>query len=222
MITRLMFLALALAVLFLAFLAGCATTRVVLIREEEGIRLPIRALKDVPEIAPGTVLFVNRTPGVWRTCVVYPGQWNADQLIVGGLDGNYHLRVEPNFRPVGYFKVPPALGGPRHPFYKERLAGFFDRGTAYTVIVITKSFTGRVLQMDVFGFQMSDRYGERYYYYPTLGPAAALDIQVSRSVNHVEHLPDYYPDRVGNDIRLLIIVDPNQLLRDALQDYLDP
>ncbi|MEK7500974.1 MAG: hypothetical protein AAB642_02500 [Patescibacteria group bacterium] len=207
-------LVLVLMVAVLALLAGCASTRVILLREEESIRLPIRAI-DAPEIAAGTVLFVNRTPGVWRSCVVYPGWWSIDQLIVGGLDGNYHLRIEPNFRPKGYFEVDPAMGGPRHSFYKEQLVGLFDRGAAYTIVVITKSFTGGVLQIDAFGFQMSDRYGERYYYYPTLGPVAALDRQVSRPVNHVEHLPDFHPDRVSNDFHLLIILDLDRLLHGA-------
>ncbi len=203
---RLVPLILLAATLLLALAAGCSTTRVILLREEESIRLPIRAI-DAPEIAAGTVLFVNRTPGVWRECVVYPGWWSITDLIVGGMDGNYHLRIEPNFRPVGYFEVDPAMGGPRHSFYKEQLVGLFDRGATYTVLVVTKSFTGSVLQIDAFGFQMSDRYGERYYYYPTLGPVAALDRQVSRPVNHIEHLPDFHPDRVSNDFHLLIILD---------------
>ena len=206
------------AMFLLALLAGCATTRVVMVLEEDTIRLPIRAI-DAPEIAAGTVLFVNRTPGVWRSCVVYPGWWSIDQLMVGGLDGHYHLRVEPNFRPAGVFEVKPALGGPRHSFYKEQLVGLFDRGATYTLLVVTKSFTGSVLQVDAFGFQMSDRFGERYYYYPTLGPVAALDRQVSRAVNHVEYLPDFHPDRVSNDFHLLIIIDLNQLLHGGSGAY---
>lgn len=174
--------------------AGCAHQ--VKLRVNEGSELfKIKKFKGVPETHPGTVLFVNRSTGIWQRCLVFEDYLSKDQL----LDPDYATGgFELSHKPVGYFEVGPAVDG--LPITeKTKLVGFFFPGTDYTILCFLEGFDGSVLDIQTVNINFTPRPpGERFYYTTILGTPA------EKFVNHYAYLPQWYSYRGSNTFGLTI------------------
>lgn len=184
----------------IVILSGCAGQRLVVKKDSE--LFTIKAIKNVSETHPATVLFVNRSPGVWQKCLIFEGYFSQDQLL--GIDlttGEFGIKVIP----VGYFEVGSALDGyPR--IEKTKLVGPFRDRHDYTALCFLEGFDGRIVSVQTVFVNYTVRpLQEKYYYYTALGP-------VERFVNHYQYLPEYYSYGSGSN-GASIKINLNQLLQ---------
>ena len=157
----------------------------------------IGKVKNVPETHPGTVLFVNRSTGIWQRCLVFEDYLSKDQL----LDPDYATGgFELSHKPIGYFEVGPAVDG-HSVTEKSELVGLFSRGTDYTIMSFLEGFDGRIVDIQTIHLNYTPRPpGERFHYTTILGTPA------ERFVNHYVFLPQWYSYYGSNTIGLTINV----------------
>ncbi len=190
-------LALAFGLIVAAILSGCAGPRLVVKKDSELFK--IKKVKDVPETHPGTVLFVNRSTGIWQRCLVFEGSLSKQQILgVDYTSGQFKL----DHIPVGYFEVGPAVDG-QPVTDKTELVGFFLPRNDYTVLCFLEGFDGKVLDIQTINVNyFVQPPGERFYYYSILGITMA-----ERFVNHYQFLPQWYQYYGTNTVGLTININ---------------
>lgn len=174
--------------------AGCAH-QVKLTVNKDSELFKIKAVKNIPETHPSTVLFVNRSIGIWQRNLVFRSKFSVDQLLEPDYEtGDYKLAHVP----TGYFEVGPAVDG-SPVSEKTKLVGFFLPGTYYTILCFLEGFDGYVLDIQTIHVNFTPQPpGEEFYYTTIFGTRA------KRFVNHYQLLPQWYSYYGTNTIGLTI------------------
>lgn len=206
----------------LLFLSSCATYTYNL-----PVVGPDSRIKPVKDNRPertraGNVLFVNRSPGVYREVAVYDGHHSYDQLFVFDSSGLPALVSYP----IGEFYLDPPVSRERPDEDTEgntELVNLLYPGRTYTLFILNKTMSGGLIGRPMVITRTVSRtvLGEKYHYKPWLGPRAGETVY--ETVNDVEYLPNVSTGQYAGDNYLLDLdVDINMLLRRGIHRITHP